>query len=223
MRLRTWVGMIGLLVVVSTALPGSVSSYQLVRWALGSNSQTAVSAQYTLAEVVGQPAIGKATSAAYTACYGYRCGLAAIPSAIVPGHRFVYLPAIVRSAASQRDSFEPDDIFTEAHPISPDGSVQRRNFYPAGDVDWLRLSIGPGTYVIATSLGDSLYPDTMIALYASNGLTQLAFNDDCTGFTRASCLTYTSSVTTTLYLKVWPYDATSIGIDSWYGLAVVRQ
>ncbi len=59
-------------------------------------------------------------------------------------------------------------------------------------------------------------------LYASNGLTQLAFND-CTGFTRASCLTYVSSVATTLYLKVWPYDATSIGVDSWYGLAVVKQ
>lgn len=225
MRLRTGVALIGLWAVVATALPGSVSSYQLVRWALGPNSQTAVSAQYTLAEVIGQPVIGRAASATYGACYGYRCGLAAIPSAIVPGHRLIYLPVMVRNvaAASQRDAFEPDDTFTEAHPIAPDGSVQRRNFYPAGDVDWVRLSIGPGTYVIATSLGDSLYPDTIMALYASNGLTQLAFNDDCTGFTRASCLTYTSSVSATLYLKLWPYDATSIGPDSWYGLSVVRQ
>jgi hypothetical protein len=89
-------------------------------------------------------------------------------------------------------------------------------------VDWVRFDVGPGTYLIATSVNNNLYPDTMVALYANDGVTQLAFNDDCTGFTRASCLTYPSSVSTTLYLKVWTYDATSIGADSWYSLSVVK-
>ena len=65
--------------------------------------------------------------------------------------------------------FEPDDVLSEAQAVPSDGSVQTRNFYPAGDVDWVRLVIGPGTYVIATSVSNNLYPDTMIALYASNG------------------------------------------------------
>ena len=223
MRLRTFLLIVSLLALASTALAGSSSTYQLTKWALGPNPQTAASADYTLAEVVGQPAIGQATSAAYTACYGYRCGLTAMPPAILPGPHVIYLPAVVNSVPSPRDRFEPDDVWSEAQAVPPDGSVQTRNFYPAGDVDWVRLSIGPGTYVIATSVSNNLYPDTMIALYAGNGLTQLAFDDDCTGYTRASCLTYTSSVSTTVYLKVWPYDATSIGVDSWYGLAVVRQ
>ena len=85
------------------------------------------------------------------------------------------------------------------------------------------LTVGPGTYTIATNVSNNLYPDTLVTLYAANGMTPLASNDDCTGYTRASCLTYTSSVSTTLYLKVSPYDASSVGADSWYGLAVVRQ
>jgi hypothetical protein len=63
----------------------------------------------------------------------------------------------------------------------------------------------------------------VLALYAANGITPLAINDDCTNLTRASCLTYTSTVSITLYLKVSPYDASSVGVNSWYGLAVVKQ
>ena len=124
---------------------------------------------------------------------------------------------------TQRDAFEPDDSIAQAKVITTDGVLQTRNFYPAGDVDWVRLPIGPGTYVIATNISNNLYPDTVLALYAANGLTPLATNDDCTNLTRASCLTYTSSVSTTLYLKVSPYDASSVGVNSWYGLAVVKQ
>jgi hypothetical protein len=124
---------------------------------------------------------------------------------------------------SQRDTFEPDDSIAQAKRITADGVLQTRNFYPAGDVDWVRLPVGSGAYVIATNVNNNLYPDTVLTLYAANGSTPLASNDDCTGLTRASCLTYTSSVSTTLYLKVTPYGASSVGVDSWYGFAVVRQ
>lgn len=223
MRTRLILVLIGLLAFTVTALASSSSNYVLLKWTIGPNTQSATSARYTLAEVIGQPVIGHAVSGAYSACYGYRCGVAAIPPAIVPGHRTIYLPLMANNYDANADRYEPDNTAPQAQPITTAGSVQQRNFYPAGDVDWVRFDIGPGTYLIATSVANNLYPDTVMALYANDGVTQLAFNDDCTGFTRASCLTYTSSLSTTLYLKVSPYDATSIGADSWYGLAVVRQ
>jgi hypothetical protein len=63
--------------------------------------------------------------------------------------------------------------------LNKSGVLQTRNFYPAGDVDWVRLPIGPGTYVVATNVSNNLYPDTVLTLYAANGFTQVAINDDC--------------------------------------------
>jgi len=205
------------MVTTATAVASQSANYALSKQTTIAASQRASSAQYAAAYVVGQAIVGMGTSANYSTCYGTGC----ISTATRPT-RF-YLPLVVRNETAQRDAFEPDDTLAQAKAITTDGSLQTRNFYPANDVDWARFDVGPGTYLIATSVANNLYPDTIMALYASNGLTELAFNDDCTGFTRASCLTYTSSVTTTVYLKVWPYDGTSIGSDSWYGLAVVKQ
>jgi hypothetical protein len=205
------------LTVTTVALANQASNYSLTTNAIAAGGQRAVSTQYAAAYVVGQPIIGTSSSADYVACYGFGCAQGATRSARI------YLPLITRSTNSQRDAFEPDDSIAQAMSITTDGVVQTRNFYPAGDVDWVRLPVGPGTYVIATNVSNNLYPDTVLALYATNGSTPLANNDDCTNLTRASCLTYTSSVSTTLYLKVSPYDASSVGVDSWYGLAVVRQ
>jgi hypothetical protein len=223
MRTKLFVLLIGLLMIAGTMAAGSLANYQLAVLTLGPNTQSATSSNYVLAEVTGQSSIGRAASAAYTACYGVRCVITAIPPAIVPGHRFLYLPVLANQYDVNADPYEPDATRLQAKSLPSDGSVQLHNFYPADDVDWLRLEVGPGTYLVATSVAANLYPDTIMALYAGNGLTQLALNDDCTGFTRASCLTYTSSLSTTLYLKLWPYDATSIGPDSWYGLSVVKQ
>jgi hypothetical protein len=205
------------LVVTTVALASQSSNYSMVSNVTASGGQRAASTPYVAAYVVGQPIIGTSTSANYQACYGFACAQAA-----ARGSR-LYLPLITRSTNSQRDAFEPDDVVAQAKSITTDGALQTRNFYPVGDVDWVRLPVEPGTYVIATNVSNNLYPDTVLTLYAANGVTQLAINDDCTNLTRASCLTYASSVSATLYLKVSPYNASSVGVDSWYGLAVVRQ
>ncbi len=206
-----------MLVVATTAVASQSANYALSRPITTAVSQRAMSPQYAVSYAMGQPIVGAGTSANYSTCYGAGC----VPT--VAQITRAYLPLIGRNEVSLRDAFEPDDTLAEAKTIWPDETIQTRNFYPADDVDWVRLTIEPGTYLVATSVASNLYPDTIMALYASNGLTQLADNDDCTGFTRASCLTYTSSLSATLYLKLWPYDATSIGPDSWYGLSVVKQ
>lgn len=217
MRKALFLGVVLVLAMTTIALASQSSDYALTSNVVASGGQRASSPQYAAAYVVGQPIIGKGSSADYEACYGFGCTQVATR----PAH--IFLPLIAHSVFSQRDAFEPDDVIAQAKSITTDGALQMRNFYPAGDVDWVRLPVEPGTYIIATNVGNNLYPDTVLTLYAANGTTPLASNDDCTGLTRASCLTYTSSVSTTLYLKVTPYDASSVGVDSWYGLAVVRQ
>ena len=139
----------------------------------------------------------------------------------LPGGSKVYLPILARNFDPNVDRYEPDNVYSEAKAISADGTLQHRNFYPANDVDWARLEVTPGTYIFTTS-GLSSDTDTVLRLYASNGVTQLALNDDCSLTTRASCLTWTVSTATTLYIQVTPYNAQSIGPDRWYDLAVVK-
>jgi hypothetical protein len=171
------------LAVTIVALASQASNYSLISNVVAAGGQRAASTQYAAAYVVGQPIIGTSSNADYQACYGFGCAQAgARPSRL-------FLPLITRSIITQRDAYEPDDTVAQAKSITTDGVLQTRNFYPAGDVDWVRLPIGPGTYVIATNVSNNLYPDTVLTLYAANGLTQLTINDDCTNLTRASCLT----------------------------------
>jgi hypothetical protein len=138
-----------------------------------------------------------------------------------PELRKVWLPLVFRNFDPARDRFEEDSPYSAAPLITPDGSLQHRNFYPVNDVDWARLDIPAGTYIINTS-GLATNTDTVMRLFASNGVTQLAENDDCTLYTRASCITWTTSTATTLYVQIAPYNTQSLGADRWYDLAVVR-
>ena len=143
----------------------------------------------------------------------------------LPTSHRVFLPLLLSNFDPARDQYEPDDTYQQAKPIPADGTLQHHNFYPTGDVDWARLDVDPGTYFIATSglAQGNTYPDTVMALYASNGTTLLSSNDDCSPTTRAACITWTTNTSSTLYVKVWPYDATSVGPNSWYDLSVVKQ
>jgi hypothetical protein len=132
-----------------------------------------------------------------------------------------FLPLVYRNYDPARDAFEPDDTFAQARLIQID-EVQHHNFYPANDVDWIRLDTTPGTYLINT-LNLTANTDTVLRLYASNGVTKLAENDDCSATTRASCLTWQVTSGGTLYLQIAPYDQTSSGAEQWYDVTVVKQ
>lgn len=138
----------------------------------------------------------------------------------LPGPYRLWAPVVFFDYDPIQDQYEADDTFATAHLIAADGSLQRRNFYPANDVDWVRLEAAPGTYLISTS-GLTTDTDTVLRLYAANGVTRLAENDDCTPYTRASCLTWTASAATTLFIQLTPYNSQSIGADRWYDLSVV--
>ncbi|MGH7539135.1 MAG: pre-peptidase C-terminal domain-containing protein [Gemmatimonadales bacterium] len=101
---------------------------------------------------------------------------------------------------------EPNDTPGTATPItigaSGSGEICSQDDRPTGDVDYWAFTAQAGTTVEldvdAAALG--LLVDPVIALYASDGTTQLAFNDDADG--RDSRLQYTITTTGTYYATV---------------------
>jgi len=101
---------------------------------------------------------------------------------------------------------EPNDTPGTAAPVaigdSGSGEVCPQDDNPAGDVDYWAITARAGTTieldVDAAALG--LFVDPVIALYASDGTTQLAFNDDEDG--ADSRLQYSIITTGTYYATV---------------------
>ncbi len=136
----------------------------------------------------------------------------------------VYLPLVARNFDAS-NLYEPNDTSAQAKPMAP-GETQRHKIDPAGDVDWARLDVTPGVYVISTANLAQIpggYMDTVLRLYAGDGVTQLAFNDDCPGAGIASCVTWTASSNSTLYIQVKNYFSQRGGPDYTYDLSVLRQ
>jgi hypothetical protein len=83
------------------------------------------------------------------------------------------------------DAYEPDDTYSQAGIIPSDGTTQDHLNTPPADEDWVRFLAAAGhSYEIRTMLlndidqGDVAANDTLLYLYDTDGVTQLAFNDD---------------------------------------------
>jgi subtilisin family serine protease len=117
------------------------------------------------------------------------------------------------------DAYEPDDTTADAKWISADGTRQTRNFYVAGDVDWVKVNLVAGTqYIIQTSnLGAN--SDTYLCLYDVNGSTLVACDDNGAGGL-ASRLAWISYMSSTYYLKVHHVSSSASGQTTNYDLSV---
>ena len=76
------------------------------------------------------------------------------------------------------DGAEPDDTPAQANYINIGGMSQTHSICPPGDQDWMTFIVpGPATLTMQTQnlVGGT---DTMLYLYAPDGTTLLAFNDD---------------------------------------------
>jgi hypothetical protein len=101
------------------------------------------------------------------------------------------------------DTFEPDDTFSQARPITANAAAQTHTFDPAGDVDWVTFPMTAGqVYRIFTS--NLISPtDTVLELYDSDGTTSLAKNDDINWPSDPASQIITMAVRTgTYYAKV---------------------
>ncbi len=123
-------------------------------------------------------------------------------------------PFYLRTAGStvaSGDVYEPDNTYTQARAIAV-GSQQTRTIYPVGDEDWIEFTLSePANVTIETS---GLSGDTRMWLYASDGTTQIAYNDDGgTGY--FSLITAEGLEVGTYYIRIDEFGDNDI-IDSYY-------
>jgi len=132
----------------------------------------------------------------------------------------IYLPLVAKNLYLG-DDYEPDDTPPAAKPL-PLGGTQVHTIDPAGDVDWVYVDLAAGqSYYFATGgLGPDT--DTALALYAADGQTQLAENDDC-GAERWSCLDFTAATSGRYYLKVRDYLPNMGGPAHTYTLSAAQR
>ncbi len=126
------------------------------------------------------------------------------------------------------DAYEADNTMGQAKEFdfALSSFSQSRNFYVPADHDWLKLTVQAGAvYTFATS---NLGPlaDTVLTLYAEDGTTLLAENDDAEANVQDSLIVWTAPLTPleqTVYLVVWEtaYNAESCRTD--YTLSLTQQ
>ncbi len=80
-------------------------------------------------------------------------------------------------------------------------SVTPGNLETAGDKDWFLFEASQGAQVTLTTTLGSL-ADTVLRLYGTDGVTQLAVNDDYPGYGLASRIDYTMPAMGTYYVSV---------------------
>ncbi len=110
-----------------------------------------------------------------------------------------------------KDEFEDDNSMISASQIGTQGEMQRRNFTPMGDVDWVQFEVqNEGRYLIKTE-GEL---DTYMELYDGNG-NMIEENDDGEDY---NAMIERHLTPGKYYLKVYPYS--SVGPDDIYELSV---
>ncbi len=112
------------------------------------------------------------------------------------------------SVLSPGDTYEPDNTFTQAKTITS-GSQQTRSINPAGDDDWIKLTLSQTSNVTVETSGPS--GDTEMWLYASNGTTEIDHDDD-DGTGSFSLISQNGLASGTYYILVRAYgDNSTIG------------
>jgi hypothetical protein len=113
------------------------------------------------------------------------------------------------------DAFESDDSVAQAREGGVGDGTTEHTIYPGGDSDWTRFSgVQGGSYIFETRnlLCGS---DTEMLLYAANGTTVLASNDDRSAGDLSSRIAWTATVNGPLYLRV--RRSSKAGQDCIYG------
>ncbi len=124
------------------------------------------------------------------------------------------------------DAYEDDDSFQTASTLTTAGQPGH-TFDVSSDKDWAKFEAKAGyVYVITTEnlapvpSGDSYYADTVLKLYAPDGVTLLEENDDYDGVTYASRIEWVAPQDDTYYVKIYNYNPSVYGCDVVYDLTL---
>ena len=125
---------------------------------------------------------------------------------------------LATTTTSVADQFEPDDIASQARPITLD-TVQQHNSHVPSDFDWVQFSATGGTtYTFQTTIASGSRSDTILDLYTSAG-NLIASNDDSAG-TLQSTIVHRPAASGTLLARVRQFNPGVYGSAATYGLRV---
>jgi hypothetical protein len=143
------------------------------------------------------------------------------PNPVVSGTN-AYYDLSVNTVVCSGDSYEGDDTAAQAKTVSTTGITTTHTICPAGDQDWIKFAAISGTlYTLETSeLGTNA--DTILFLYGTDGVTELARNDDYAAGLLASRILWTAPASGTYYAMAKHVKAAAAGAATRYDLAVYQ-
>ncbi len=131
--------------------------------------------------------------------------LCAILATLLPWSGRTTNVAASQEGSLQPDVYEPDDGPEQAHPLLPVGLAQRRTFHTGTDVDWVYLDLDAGDRVEITTTGDC---DTLLTVYAPDGRTALAQDDDRGGAGNA-LVRFAAPIESTYFVEIRQFGRSS--------------
>jgi len=105
------------------------------------------------------------------------------------------------------DVYEPDDTVEQAHPLLPVGIPQARSFHTPEDVDWVYIDLDAGDRIGISTTGPC---DTFLTLYAPDGRTAIAQDDDSGGEGNA-LIRFSAPVDGSYYVQVRQFGRATRG------------
>lgn len=128
-----------------------------------------------------------------------------------------YLLTATSATNAVGDAYEVDNTPAASKPILTDGSLQARSLHVVDDLDYVSFQAQAGVLYQIETHEISAGLDTEMYVYDSDGVTELAYNDD-SGVGTMSYIEYTATESETLYVLVHPYDLDETGA---YALSVL--
>lgn len=125
----------------------------------------------------------------------------------------------VTASACVNDTFEKDDATGQAKDLTLGAPQTNHNFCPSSDADWVKFNVEANkTYVLQTE-NPGFAADTVLTLFADDGVTQLAENDDYS-YVRASRLVWKPSTNGANFARVRHHNLIANGPNTQYDLAL---
>ncbi|MEM7532142.1 MAG: S-layer homology domain-containing protein [Chloroflexota bacterium] len=127
----------------------------------------------------------------------------------------------VTASAPQGDSYETDNVFTQAKSITPNGSSQTHTFHLPGDEDWVKFDAVAGYNYVIETLNLQGGANTVLGLFwddHNDGHPDLIVKDETNGTSRISWIADQSAVR---WVKVRDHNGNLGGTNVKYSLKIM--
>ncbi|MFH0880409.1 MAG: PQQ-binding-like beta-propeller repeat protein, partial [Lentisphaerota bacterium] len=126
------------------------------------------------------------------------------------GETGTYEVAVMDIGAIVADSYEPDNVYTQATELMVDAAETNRTLHTTNDVDFVWVTLQAQRYYVFETRNLEYNLDTFLTLLDTNGTSVLA-TDDTSGPQGGSRIEYFIETPGVYYLKVEPLNQSSAG------------